>query len=71
MGPTPSLESVMDALKVAGMGGDLDRLAAVCLDRAGQHEGIGRKRLLAAAESLAWGAKVMAAMRQETAHAGR
>jgi cobalamin biosynthesis protein CbiD len=73
MGP-PSLESVMDALKVAGMGGDLDRLAAACLDRADHHEGVGRERLLDAAAALNWANQILAAMRQEAAedaHAGR
>jgi hypothetical protein len=58
----PSPEQVADVLEVAALGGDLDRLAAVCLDQAGRYEGAGRQRLLDAAEVLAWGAKLVAAM---------
>jgi hypothetical protein len=60
MVPTP--EAVADALAVAEMGGDLDRLAAVCRLQADHYEGDGRQRLLDAAEKLEWGAKVLAAM---------
>ena len=71
---TPTLESVMDALKVAGMGGDLDRLSQVCLDRAADFDAAGRQRLLDAALAMSWASQILAAVRQETvedAHAGR
>jgi hypothetical protein len=55
----PTLESVMDALKVGELGGDLPRLAAVCLDRADHHEGVGRQRLLAAAAALSWANQIL------------
>jgi hypothetical protein len=58
----PSPEQIADALKVAEMGGDLPRLAEVCRHQAELYQGDGRQRLLDAAEALAWGAKVLAAM---------
>jgi hypothetical protein len=58
MAPTP--EQIADVLEVAAMGGDLDRLAAVCLDQADHYEGVGRQRLLDAAESLAWAGRLLA-----------
>lgn len=59
---TPTAEEVADALTVAGMGGDLPRLAEVCLARAGDAEGISRQRLLDAGAALAWTARLIAAL---------
>lgn len=58
--PTP--EAVADAMEVAKMGGDLPRLAAVCLDRADHHEGVGRQRLLDAAAALTWANQILVAL---------
>jgi hypothetical protein len=60
MAPTP--EQIADCLKVAQLGGDLDRLAAVCLDQAGRYEGAGKQRLLDCAESLLWAAQLLEAV---------
>jgi hypothetical protein len=52
-------EAIADALAVAKMGGDVGRLALVCFDAADRHTGIGRQRLLDAAESLAWAGQLL------------
>lgn len=61
--PTPA--AIADALAVAGMGGDLPRLAEVCRARAGHFEGADRERLLEAAEALAWTGRLVAALDAE------
>ncbi len=58
----PSPEQIADALKVAEMGGDLPRLAAVCLDQAGRYEGEGRQRLLDAGAALTWASQLLDAL---------
>lgn len=57
--PTPA--AIADALAVAGMGGDLPRLAQVCRARANHFEGADRERLLKAADALAWTGELLAA----------
>ncbi len=60
--PTPTPESVADALNVAAMGGDLSRLALVCRHQAGAglYDAAGQQRLLESAASLEWGARILA-----------
>ena len=56
---TPSPEQIADAMAVAEMGGDLGRLAAVCLHQADLYQGDGRQRLLDSAEALGWTARLL------------
>lgn len=56
---TPSPEAVADALEVAKLGGDLPRLAAVCIHQAALHDGEGRQRLLEGAAALRWAERLL------------
>jgi hypothetical protein len=62
MTPTPA--EVADALTVATLGGDLGRLAEVCLHVADRHDedSLGRRRLQAAAKALDWAAQLLAVL---------
>jgi hypothetical protein len=60
MAPDP--KAIADVLEVAAMGGDLDRLSTVCLHQAERYQSEAKERLIAAAEALAWGAKVLSAL---------
>lgn len=68
--PAPSPAAIADAMKVAELGGDLPRLAAVCRACAADTEGEGRQRLLDAAEALAWTAALVAALDAQEPGAG-
>jgi hypothetical protein len=74
MAPTPTPEQVADCMRVAQLGGDLDRLATVCLDQASRYQGEGQQRLIDAASALSWTAQMLAGLDgQQTdgeAHAG-
>lgn len=63
MAPTPTLEALLDALRVDAMGGDVGRLSQVCLSEAEQYQGEAKERLITAGTALAWAAQVLAAMK--------
>jgi hypothetical protein len=72
---TPTPEQVADCMRVAQLGGNLDRLAAACLDQSSRYEGDGRQRLIDAAAALSWTGRLLAALddgkAEEDAHAER
>jgi 2C-methyl-D-erythritol 2,4-cyclodiphosphate synthase len=67
---TPTPEAIVDALEVAALGGDLGRLAAVCLDQSSRYQDAERQRLLDAAAALSWANQILVALDTATAMPG-
>jgi hypothetical protein len=59
---TPTPDQVVDAMMVAALGGDLNRLSWVCLHVADRHDedSLGRRRLQDAAAALEWTGRLLA-----------